>query len=706
MQTSSEYEVYLGQWINWSRGPVLGATLTMTRSNGNLLIGFLAFFVAVVGARFWRITALLLHFQNSTDQASDGLHHQRQAVLRNASNPDEGVITLLDLMLSWRGAASRPFRRLLLPLIVSSCCVAAFTLAGGFSSSVQFSDDLGSEVLLTGKNCAMSYFPDTGTTRDYEALYYPYLAKQKGSAANYASQCYTNNTGGILKCGTFVQQRLPVKANYEADCPFKGGLCKTNSSNIHLDTGYLDSHAHFGLNTPPEQRILFRKTLHCAPLFTEGHKQVFNVSRDKSYTRYYYGDSTDFNLTSRELYQRNYTYQYTNDLREHNPSQMSGYTMGVQAYFKGANNTPMTDESNFVPIPELDVPNANTYVVFRSGNSVRFAEKTDDLWYQATTPAGVRVNLNSAADDIKEYWMDEVASPLGCAEQIQFCNPNLPEDDEARCTPMTGVFDDEDYPELFKDPDAKVRFAYIVQAIGQPGLSGLLLNLGAQSLTSRYGVTQGLQGPMPGNQWKKDVEHWMSTIMTADQASFVSQATGPTDPAVKLFYRGPENESEQRLCQSQKILSNEYASFSILGLVLILAIGGLIVTISMSLEAVLACISRRLYGQMTYAQLEWCTNETLQLQRLVQEELGLGTWKNATGSVPITLPGEQLGLLDLRDREHPRICRPEAAKRDFTGHNDNDEKGVRYRLDGISIDDEEKFDLKTILSDSSGDWKI
>lgn len=152
MADNPGYDVYLGHWINWSRGPILGSTLTTTRTDGNLLIAFIAFFVAIVAARFWRIICLALHFRLSTDQPGDALYHQRQAVLRNASNPEEGFWTFLDLILAWRKSARRPFLRLIPVLLLAGTCIVLFTLAGVFSSMVQLSnDDIGSEVLLTGK---------------------------------------------------------------------------------------------------------------------------------------------------------------------------------------------------------------------------------------------------------------------------------------------------------------------------------------------------------------------------------------------------------------------------------------------------------------------------------------------------------------------------------------------------------------------------
>ena len=51
-------------------------------------------------------------------------------------------------------------------------------------------------------------------------------------------------------------------------------------------------------------------------------------------------------------------------------------------------------------------------------------------------------------------------------------------------------------------------------------------------------------------------------------------------------------------------------------------------------------------------------NETLQLQRLAYEEIGLGTWSGGAKSIPTTLAGEELGVLDLTDLDHPRLSAP------------------------------------------------
>ncbi|KAM7196688.1 hypothetical protein V8F33_006028 [Rhypophila sp. PSN 637] len=737
MDNGSGYDVYLGHWINWSRGPILGSTLTMTRTNGNLLIAFLAFFVAIVAARFWRIVCLLVHFRLSSDQPCDALYHQRQAVLRNASNPEEGFWTFLDLILAWRKSSRRPFLRLVPPLLLAATCMVIFTVAGGFSSMVQLSaDDVGSEVLLTGKACIPHniILPKNMTSYDYEAIWYPYLAREHGDYSDYAQQCSNSKQGGagILKCGTFVQQKIDFQTNYSAGCPFGGKLCKSNDSNIFIDTGYLDSHEHFGLNAPPDQRVLVRKTLHCAPLVTEGYKDTFNTTPSRSYTRYYYGQSRDFNFTTRELYLQNFTYKYSNDYRDRNQNLMASYSVGWHGSFKTKGNEILG--SSFKPIPELDVPNANVYLIFLSANQVRFAQETHDPWYTATTLAGPRVNLNTDKSDLQVYWMDEPASPLGCTEMMQFCNPSLPAGSPNRCTPLAGSFDPDDITPLFTSPGSSPsaaelelnadRIKWVADAVDGPSVSSLMMNLGAQSLTSRYSVRQGLQGPLPTNQWQRDVEHWMNSILAGNQAMFVRTAAGPTESSVKPFYAPTDTltPTERNLCASQKILSTEYASFSVLGVVLTLVLGAVIIMLSMSLEGLLGCLSRRLYGELTYAQLEWCTNETLQLQRQVQEGLfGLGSWVGATNNVPRTkMSTQRLGVLDLADRGHPRWGRPESLEDQNWDALDHDMKKEKTELTRHNTDEitmvgklDSGLDLRssfsrgsTMDSNMSKSWKV
>lgn len=67
-------------------------------------------------------------------------------------------------------------------------------------------------------------------------------------------------------------------------------------------------------------------------------------------------------------------------------------------------------------------------------------------------------------------------------------------------------------------------------------------------------------------------------------------------------------------------------------------------------------------------------NETLQLQRLAHEELGLGTWTRCDKDVPVTARFERLGVLDVTERTHPRLKTPPAGFEDEI-HEEGEEVG-------------------------------
>lgn len=107
------------------------------------------------------------------------------------------------------------------------------------------------------------------------------------NAANYAQQCYSENTTGALDCTKFVQDRLAFTSISNASCPFDDSMCRSDNSNLLLDSGLIGSD-DLGLNLPPEQRMFYREQLHCAPLQTQGFATDANTAFD-NYTRYFYG---------------------------------------------------------------------------------------------------------------------------------------------------------------------------------------------------------------------------------------------------------------------------------------------------------------------------------------------------------------------------------------------------------------------------------
>lgn len=278
------YKIYLGIWTNWSRGSVLGQTLTCTRRNGDLIIAFTAFFIAFIGSRFWRLISIVLHRSYSTNQPSGTIHHQCQIILRNTDSAEAGLIKFVQLFWAWRRHIWAPALLNVVPaFLMALFCLLAFTIAGGYSS--QIATSAGTEVLVDGTNCGL-----LNNSNFLDAILGSETSRRWNNAVNYAQQCYNTESEGLFDCKGFVTERIPMFINNEAPCPFPAEVCRTNASNLFLDTGFINTHDHFGINAPFEERLHFRATLQCGPLVTAGFTSNYE-SDIRNYTLYNYGDS-------------------------------------------------------------------------------------------------------------------------------------------------------------------------------------------------------------------------------------------------------------------------------------------------------------------------------------------------------------------------------------------------------------------------------
>lgn len=288
---SSSYHVYTGAWTNWSQGKVFGATLTTTPANGSLLIAFISLFITLVGTHFWRIGCFVFHHVYSTEASRDGLHHQRQAILRNSANGASGLWSLSQVLCAWRTTASRPFSRILPLVIFTLITLGAFAVASTFSS--RLSTLTGNAVLISPGNCGI---PDISRNQDLTVaaqVLNPYSSERMSSSANYVQQCYMDRSV-TQGCLVFPKKSLPAHPVRNATCPFSESICKSQNTNLLLDTGYLDSNLDFGINMPRDENWLYRRIMHCAPLKTEDYRRSIpklEGGLDIAYMQYFYGES-------------------------------------------------------------------------------------------------------------------------------------------------------------------------------------------------------------------------------------------------------------------------------------------------------------------------------------------------------------------------------------------------------------------------------
>ncbi|KAK7920029.1 hypothetical protein PG985_008051 [Apiospora marii] len=693
--------VYLGVWTNWSRGSaVMGATLTTTQKSGNILIAFTAIFVPFVASRLWKMLCFAFHTCTSKKGAQDAIYHQRQVVLRNSPSPDSGLFSLLLLAWTWRKLHVKAILRLLPLLVFAILFIVGFTVAGGYSS--QITSAMGDEVLIKGDDCGLLTWSLDNTNINSTLAINTWMANKMNDAANYVQQCYTNQGTNLFDCNRFVVQSLPTTSDSNSGCPFTPGVCRENDTNIRLDTGYLDSNDHLGLNAPREQRFMWRQVLSCAPLRTEDYTTSYS-HLNKTFVGYSYGghSATAVNKTSLD-----FTYSVPDLQAQYSQSQNTntGLNFRVSHFHDGTkmwitsgihrcyahirnitnsfihsaqssrsyNGSLVQNESTFVPGHAIASVDGDIIIVFLSGNGVVFAQKSDDTWYNATRARGILGSAHAKTAG-KAYMTAEAASPLGCKQQFQWCNPEygVPEG----CGPLAGWMDATAgaYPlfnltvDDFDSADASVPdtergnrldWAAKINTLSKSGIYNMLMTFAAKALASQTLLASGVQLSISKQQWHLDVTNWWNTTLALHQAAFVDTALGYSraDANLQSSIVMPGNDQERHLCQSQKIRHSGFASFSLFGLLFTFILGALIVLMSFALDPIMRCLhTRQKYRQYEY--LEWRTNGALQLHRLAQDELGYGKWSGCTDTVPVTRPEDRLADLDIDDLKYPRLSR-------------------------------------------------
>ncbi|KAF2184660.1 hypothetical protein K469DRAFT_739283 [Zopfia rhizophila CBS 207.26] len=656
---SYTYAVHLGFWTNWSYGAIRGGTITLTRQHGGFLIAFLAIYIGMVGKSFWRLGCFTLHRYLSSGELQDGLHHQRWAW------------RLMLSMIAWRRHARRPILRLLPIILLAFLVSAAFGIASIFSSHV--TTDTANEVLLNGERCGLlSRIKPNNVTAVY-SIFKPYHAELTSQFLNYGMQCYGNssNTDG---CNLYTKTHLPLIANPKAACPFNETICKSNENNLILDTGYLHSLKHLGINSSPKDQFQVRVVHECAPLVTDGFTEIFNDTAIGPVMRYLYGKGKDSTYVDRRwTHQAPLNYPYDSNGTGYLQTSRPEYSLGSVGAFGGAAEL-VTHMQLWSPIPQLQRPDADVSLLFLSAPGIRFSAPVDDPWFNAHQNAGL---LYDQDNKTRPSWVqDSAGGVMGCTMQMQYCNPSLSKLSESlRCEPLRGIMDPISASTIPKIFSSKSQLDLVARANDIFKMDTCTIDIfvgaiGAAALRARYGLGRGYQGPLPINQWQLEAEHWVKGFLTSIQDAFVRSANGPPRELDPFLVPPEKNDTAANtMCRNQKIVSTKYSSFNVLGISLILLLGGLIIVLDLTLEPLIACFLKRRYRNHVdqnqawsakknrkhhlYAVLEWSSTNTLQLQRLAYEEAGFGRWEKCVGDNPITLPGEKLGVLNLDDVQHP-----------------------------------------------------
>jgi hypothetical protein len=246
--------VYQGFWIDYTQGRILGTTITTTAGNANLVIAALSLLVAFTGSHLWDLIAFVNYCTSNSQHPRPAFHHQRQFLARNLTSP--GAFALEMVKVIWRWRRQQPWSSLTFMTFLALICSVGFLTAGVFVSLVVSNSDI--QVLAQSASCGFLSWQNESTNlhRQYKQIAF-------NQAVTYSEVCY-NKTGDLPQCNLFAQRNIPIQHAADAECPFPG-LC-TNHTALSLDTGLLDSHETFGINTPSNLRVQMQRVITCAPI--------------------------------------------------------------------------------------------------------------------------------------------------------------------------------------------------------------------------------------------------------------------------------------------------------------------------------------------------------------------------------------------------------------------------------------------------------
>lgn len=266
---------YIGVWTNWARGKVHGSTLTLPRREAGLLTAFLAIYVSAVGGQFWRIVCYTFHQARAgqTARRGDIFHRQIQVLLRNSEGAGGGLWEFARLPFQWRHWGTSTLLSCSLFALLAFVNLSAFGTASIFSSAV--AKAAGNETLIHSKNCGFAKFPDTLDPTFSKLLRVMHLSQ---SAAGYARACY-GDVDNLLQCTTYPQRQIKYETLRNVTCPFEPHRCLNNLA-VAFDTGELDTFKVFGVNSPPNERLIYRRLTTCAPIYVDDIRKVETVADD------------------------------------------------------------------------------------------------------------------------------------------------------------------------------------------------------------------------------------------------------------------------------------------------------------------------------------------------------------------------------------------------------------------------------------------
>jgi hypothetical protein len=266
--------VHLGSWIDRSKGVVQGANITITNSNGVILVAIVALFVQFVGQHLWGIASFIWHQCRVSHRPKSVLQYQQDVSLRNNGSPGQSIWYFLEIAWAWRSTRKEShgwWRLVVLPIFIPVLFQCIITATGILSSIIVDTSDV--EILLRGDRCGVWQTPNQetilATDNQFMIENHRYVGAVREFSRIYARACYNKTASSTSSsCQSFTQRSIPYTTYLNESCPFDPITCIYSNQNLRMDTNEFDTNKVLGINTGKDN-IHFRKVTSCAPLKPE-----------------------------------------------------------------------------------------------------------------------------------------------------------------------------------------------------------------------------------------------------------------------------------------------------------------------------------------------------------------------------------------------------------------------------------------------------
>lgn len=668
-------EVYTGYWVDQTKGPILGGTLTYSSSWGSQLITGATILVQIMGSAFWLVVAFCIHQWMTRDETRDEFQAQRLVLLRNSS-PASNILGLFEMGQAWHKRIPHAWRRALGNMIIPFVIYTGFIVAGVLVGQITMTTGQ-SRALIKQNTCG---FVNISTT---EILNADYIIDNSSIAANtYARDCYAQSTANAVACSAYVQSTLKYHTIQNAPCPIGAGNCKLGDNKaITFATTMLDSHNDFGINAKPQDRLTYQYNVTCAPA---NHDLLKAVTTNDTTSLNLRDDANTYPiLRSRFGVYNNVStgfdgvvtpYNYSTVLAAYGAT-MVGYS--VSPYISLA---PHNGTSGFIPFAPFNQSGIDMTIIMIAPNSIKYSGPSTDGIFGT-------LNHSNAAGN---YAPAEYFNALTCSEIYEICSPS-------NCTgplPMQDLYD-----AWYTFPLNSAQNATYQRMVWNAGLSNMFFAslIPSPLLASDYVIRSSVSVQLKNQQWMREAELMFQSVLAKLQYMFAEYPNMPTGElsAQNISITPPDHSMLQTQCGQQMIQTPAgYESYNVFALVFIFVMSILTICAALFVQQYHHVLPRRKVGQRHHVKmLGWQADGMLQIHRVAMEGRGYGGWvdeKSGHEEVPYTEVGsKRIPPPSMDFRNDDRVSKGQMTDRVMTEHSieKDDSSSPREKHERNSSDD-------------------